>query len=154
MSFAPVLSGAVLLTLLAGCADAAQPSPPVAVASSPVGAQASRPVPDWTEPPAYTYVLTTGCTRGFNDARYRVTVKDGEVVSAVGLEQQAKAHPDHPVPTLGELAAWAVAAQAKNSQVRYDRDPVDGHPVAAGFAHDAMAVDAGECFRVSEYHPG
>jgi hypothetical protein len=138
-------SGVILLTVLAGCTEPAQPAP----APPPAAAVPSPPV--WVEPPAYTYVLTVGCTRGFVDARYRVTVARGAVTSAVPLEQVARDHPDHPVPTLGELAAWAVRAQAADKQIRYERDPLDGRPLLAGFSHGAMATDAGQCFTVSDY---
>ena len=140
---------AVLLLLLAGCAEF---TPPAEAADAPPARAAGTPSA-WVEPPAYTYVLTVGCTRGFSGARYRVTVEDHAVVAAVPLEQQAAAYPDFAVPTLAGLAAWAAAAQARGGRIRYDRDPVDGRPVVAGFDPDAMAVDAGECFTVSGYRP-
>ena len=124
------------------------PSPPAGAPSA-----AGQNLPAWVELPAYTYVLTAGCTRGFSGARYRVTVKDHAVVAAVPLDQQAAAHPDYAVPTLAGLARWAAEAQAQGSRIRYDRDPADGRPVAVGFDPDAMAVDAGECFTVSGYRP-
>ena len=178
-------SSAVLLLLLAGCAEVTRPAqaadplsgPAAGVPSAPTGippapgeappAPGKTPsepgetpptpsgsAPAWVEPPAYTYVLTVGCTRGFSGARYRVTVADHAVVAAVPLEPQAAAHPDFPVPTLAGIAAWAAEARARGDRIRYDRDPADGRPVAAGFDPGAMAVDAGECFAVSGYRAG
>jgi hypothetical protein len=105
------------------------------------------PPSQWAEPPAYTYVLTTGCTRGFVDARFRVEVRDGVVVSATALNEQARLHPDYHPPTLGDLSDWI----ATDSRLRRQTDPVDGHPLAFGFDAAAMAVDTGECYAVSKY---
>ncbi|MDR7279105.1 hypothetical protein [Catenuloplanes atrovinosus] len=106
--------------------------------------------PRWAEPESYAFVLTTGCTRGFVDARYAVRVEGGRVVAASAVNDVAKAHPDVPVPTLGELDVWM--RQADGGE-RREWDPADGHPVAFGFHPDAMAVDAGRCYAVSDYAP-
>lgn len=135
------LTGTVFLAAAGGCAG---PGPSTVTAST---AAAVR----WTEPPAYTYVLTTGCTRGFVDARYRVVVRDGEVVSSTALNQQATAHPQVEPPTLGLLDTWITGRDPANHGLRRDRDPADGRPAAFGFDPAASAVDAGECYAVSEY---
>ncbi|WP_033339713.1 DUF6174 domain-containing protein [Catenuloplanes japonicus] len=106
--------------------------------------------PQWAEPESYSYVLTTGCTRGFVEARYAVQVEGGRVLSATGLNAQAETRPDIAAPTLGEIDAWMRAATGNE---RRERDPGDGHPVAFGFDPEKMAIDAGQCYQVSEYEP-
>ncbi|MDR7322424.1 MULTISPECIES: hypothetical protein [Catenuloplanes] len=139
--------GTVLLLLLAaGCADEGGAA---RVPAS--GGGSSAAAPRWAEPESYRFVLTTGCTRGFVDARYAVRVEGGRVVSASGLNDVATAHADVPVPTLGELDVWM--RQASGDE-RREWDPADGHPVAFGFEPDAMAIDAGRCYAVSDYRPG
>ena len=138
---------ALTLMLVAGaCGQPAGRAPAV----PPDGSVISATVPRWTEPDAYRFVLTTGCTRGFLGARYAVRVEGGRVTSVTGLNEVAEAHPDVPVPTLGEIDVWM--RQAAGDE-RRDRDPVDGHPVAFGFDPGAMAIDAGRCYAVSEYAP-
>ncbi|MDQ0366704.1 DUF6174 domain-containing protein [Catenuloplanes indicus] len=136
--------GLVVVLLAAGCASGGG-SASAPVVPSP-GSSAAQ--PRWAEPESYRFVLTTGCTRGFVDARYDVRVEGGRVVSATGLNEAAAAHPDVPVPTLGELDVWM--RQATGDE-RREWDPADGHPVTFGFEPDAMAIDAGRCYAVSGY---
>ncbi|MDP9799576.1 hypothetical protein J2S43_008088 [Catenuloplanes nepalensis] len=140
--------GMALLLLVGGCAsDGGAAQTP---AGPPSGVVSSSEKPQWSEPESYRFVLTTGCTRGFVDARYDVQVEGGRVVSATGLNEVATAHADVPVPTLGELDVWMRQA---GGDERREWDPADGHPVAFGFEPDAMAVDAGRCYAVSDYQP-
>lgn len=140
-------AGMALVLLAAGCAGAGEAARDPVVPSA--GSSAAE--PRWSEPESYRFVLTTGCTRGFVDARYAVQVEGGRVVSTTGLNDVATAHPDVPVPTLGELDVWMRQA---NGDERREWDPADGHPVAFGFEPDAMAIDAGRCYAVTEYLPG
>jgi hypothetical protein len=105
----------------------------------------------WVEPRTYRYTLTTGCTRGFYEARYRVSVAGGVVVSSEPLNEQATAHRDFVAPTLAEIDTWITSSEPANTGIRRERDPVDGHPVAFGFDQKAMAYDGGVCFAVSDY---
>jgi hypothetical protein len=123
---------------------------PTLPASAPVS---HAPATAWTEPASYVYTLTTGCTRGFYGARYRVTVQDRRVVSNVPLDEQAERHADFQPPTLGELDDWITTQDLANEGVRRERDPVDGHPVAFGFDQKAMAYDGGSCYEVSDFAP-
>ncbi|MEU4693954.1 DUF6174 domain-containing protein [Actinoplanes sp. NPDC023714] len=142
-----LLAAAVLLAI-PGCGSPATTTvaPPVV----PSYTSASEPV-DWVEPRSYAFTLTTGCTRGFSEARYRVAVRDGRVSSSVPLNEQASANATFQAPTLGDLDEWITSADLENPGIRRDRDPVDGHPVAFGFDQKAMAYDGGMCFAVSDY---
>jgi hypothetical protein len=131
----------VALALLTGCSPAVTAEPPAPAPSA----------PGWAEPEAYQYTLTTGCTRGFYEARYRIGVKDGAVVTSEPLNEQAAAHPGFDAPSLGELDTWITSSEPANTGIRRERDPADGHPVAFGFDQKAMAYDGGVCFAVSEY---
>ncbi|WP_127552633.1 hypothetical protein [Actinoplanes sp. OR16] len=50
----------------------------------------------WTEPARYAFTLTTGCTRGFYEARYRITVRERDPAdghpTAFGFDQEAMAY--------------------------------------------------------------
>jgi hypothetical protein len=158
-------------TLLAGCGPAssaappaASPPPSVTPSGPPSGPSAATPsgssagpsgapssATGWVEPRTYRYTLTTGCTRGFYEARYRVSVAGGVVVSSEPLNEQATAHRDFVAPTLAEIDTWITSSEPANTGIRRERDPVDGHPVAFGFDQKAMAYDGGVCFAVSDY---
>lgn len=138
------LAVAVAVLAVGGCGGTAP-----AAGAAPV----PRASPTWSEPSEYTFVLTTGCTRGFYEARYRVVVRDGQTVSATGMNPMAWDHADYQAPTMGELHTWITASEPGDSRIRRDRDPVDGHPVVFGFDPEAMAADGGECYAVSEYEP-
>ena len=144
------LAGVLIAFIASGCAgatnaDTPAPAEAAVVSASPISASRS-----WTEPGAYSYLLTTGCTRGFEDARYRVVVRAGETVSTTALNRMAEDHAGFRAPTLGEIDTW-ITQDPRNPRLRRDRDPVDGHPVAFGFDPDTMAVDAGVCYAVSRY---
>lgn len=151
------LLGVVTLLSTGGCAaggpTAGSPAPGSPAAASPTAVTPAAAPSRWTEPPAYTYVLTTGCTRGFVDARYQVEVRNAVVVSTTAENEEARSHPDHRAPTLGELSGWIATREPANPRLRRDTDPADGRPLAFGFDADAMSVDAGECYAVSDYHP-
>lgn len=143
------LAGAFLTCTASGCSVA------VTTDTAPVTQSPSAPaVPvTWREPAAYTFVLTTGCTRGFVDARYRVTVRDGRAVSSTALNQMARDHSGFRPPTLKDIDNRIAVEDLGNTGVRRERDHSDGHPVAFGFDRAAMAGDSGECFEVSGYEP-
>jgi hypothetical protein len=147
--------------LLAACDPAGSAAPPSSAATpsaTPAATPSATPVTPpaaagWVEPRTYRYTLTTGCTRGFYEARYLVSVSDGVVVSSEPLNEQATAHRDFTAPTLAEIDTWITSSEPANTGIRRERDPVDGHPVAFGFDQKAMAYDGGVCFAVSGYRP-
>lgn len=141
------LTGLFVACAVSGC------SPAVTADTAPVTPSSVPAAPVvWREPAAYTFVLTTGCTRGFVDARYRVVVRDGRTVSSAALNQMARDHHDFRPPTLKDIDSW-IAVKDGETGVRRERDRSDGHPVAFGFDQAAMAVDSGECYEVSDYEP-
>ncbi|WP_433824528.1 DUF6174 domain-containing protein [Actinoplanes sp. CA-015351] len=171
---AHLLAATTLLAVASGCtsagATANPPSPPPPPSSEPATPVPSsseptppppptppaKPVPStpkWAEPPSYAFTLTTGCTRGFYEARYRVEVENGEVRSSTPLNDQAEAHAGFPAPTLGDIDTWIDKQEPHNPRLRRQRDPHDGHPLAFGFDQQAMAYDGGTCYAVTDYHP-
>jgi hypothetical protein len=133
----------------AGTPSGPSPATPSGPSAGTSGAPSSA--TGWVEPRTYRYTLTTGCTRGFYEARYRVSVAGGVVVSSEPLNEQATAHRDFVAPTLAEIDTWITSSEPANTGIRRERDPVDGHPVAFGFDQKAMAYDGGVCFAVSDY---
>lgn len=153
--------GLLSVLLLGGCAaDPAPPAPPptattaTTTATTATAAATTATATGWTEPAAYSFVVTAGCTLGFWNARYEVTVRDGEVASKVALNDQARRNPGFQPPTLGRLDRLITEIKTGTEEVRGERDPVDGHPIAYGFDQQAMAVDAGVCYEVGDYHAG
>ncbi|MBB2947164.1 hypothetical protein FB565_006932 [Actinoplanes lutulentus] len=97
--------------------------------------------------------MTTGCTRGFYEARFRVEVENGKVRSSTPLNDQAESHADFAAPTLGDINTWIDKQEPHNTRLRRERDPHDGHPTAFGFDQQAMAYDGGTCYAVTDYQP-
>jgi hypothetical protein len=148
------LSWAVaLVALTAGCTSS-DPSPAPTTAGS---------APAWTEPAAYSYVLTRGCDEAKPLGRYQVTVAAGAVsatdrLDATEVTPTASADEDlGPATgdsgeeieafTLSELVEMAQTATDDGAAVSTSYDTADGHPVK-------VSIDVGEgpeCWNVSDY---
>jgi hypothetical protein len=103
----------------------------------------------WQEPPAYTFTLTMDCTRG--GGRWEgIYVVDGQIRYVPASGGQLPGY----LPTLAELLAQALAAQAAGLDVELSTDPADGHPTFAGFNMSQQATDGAICYRISDYRVG
>lgn len=109
----------------------------------------------WQEPAAYVYTLTS--TSQALAGRFRVTVRDGEVADAVGLDENSrwlvKQGTDR-IPTIGDLLdrlekAWE--EQADTAEVKY---AVGGHPARITLDVDENAIDDEAEYVISDYEPG
>jgi hypothetical protein len=154
-----VLGGVVLMAVVSGCAGAADAgtSPSDSRVRAASGASGSPAPGRWVEPPRYSFVLKAGCTRGFYEAPFAVTVANGRVVRADALDQQARdvvKRYAYRAPTLGELLARAKKASADGDEVTTTLDPADGHPTAVTFNPSGAAVDAASCAVISDYAIG
>jgi hypothetical protein len=149
-----ILYGVALVTLLGGCAGQAVAGEPAPAPSDPFvfpiptsyppHSPAASPRSGWTEPPAYSFTLTSSC--GLT-GRFRSVVRDGLVVENEGLDAAARAalkqHLSRLVPTLGQLSAQANGT----NRTAIKTDPADGHPTS-------IIVGRHECYRISDYSVG
>jgi hypothetical protein len=157
--FGVMLGGVLLVAAVGGCTHSSSPSPSSSSSFvEPVRTVASA--PPWTEPSAYAYVLTRGCSSAL--ARYQVTVRDGAVANYRRLDR-AEASPsastdvdlgpvgddgeEIEVPTLKGLLAIVRTAADDGGQVTQSFDATDGHPVKVTFDTGGGA----ECFSVTGY---
>jgi len=158
------LAGIALVAAVGGCTSDEGKSPTWNGASSAPAAVASD-APPFTEPAAYSYVLTRGCDDAKPIGKYKATVQNGAVTTSerVGGDVQPSASTDVDlgpitgqngeeieVPTLSELRDMAQTASDDGGQVTTTFDGKDGHPVKV-----VIDVSEGpECFIVSDYAPG
>jgi hypothetical protein len=153
MRFRNVFLGAVVVTLLGGCANQADPG------QFTPGTPMPKAAPLWTEPAAYKFTLTSSCGERALTGRFRTTVKDGLVIQNEGLDAAArralKLQLSRLVPTLGELMAKAdTARKAGADEVVIQVDQVDGHPTSISIDPDKSATDDEECYAISDYSVG
>ncbi|MGW0841312.1 DUF6174 domain-containing protein [Streptomyces sp. NPDC002787] len=109
----------------------------------------------WQEPSSYVYTLTS--TSQALAGRFKVTVRDGKVAQAVGLDDDSRRlleqGPDR-IPKIGDLLdmlekAWQ--EQADTAEVQY---AVGGHPARITLDVDEDAVDDEAEYVISDYEPG
>ncbi|MGW4168341.1 DUF6174 domain-containing protein [Streptomyces chartreusis] len=129
-----------LVCAVAGCAD--EPEPEAASAS-------------WREPDSYMYTLRSSEGRSLIGA-FRITVRDGAVVRAVGLDDSGRRVVDDApdtVPTIGELLGeWRQARRddADEAEVAYARD---GHPERISLDWMENAIDDEALYVISDFEP-
>lgn len=135
-----LFSVAVLVGGLAACGDEAEP----AAAST------------WQEPASYTYTLTSSEGERALIGTFRITVRDGEVTKAVGLDDSARRVvrelPDQ-VPTLGALLEELEQARGEDADTAEARYAADGHPTRVEIDWEKNAVDDEVRYDISEYEP-
>ncbi|MEV4703823.1 DUF6174 domain-containing protein [Actinoplanes sp. NPDC049316] len=141
-----LLPYATLAVLLGGCANA-EPATPAAAPAT------------WTPPAKYAFTLSSECGERALIGRFRVTVEDGKVAHAEGLDQAAKRalmlRIANLVPTLQQLEEEAAKAKSAGADVvRVDRDPADAHPVRITIDPAADATDDEACYTIQDYTIG
>ncbi|MFE9023509.1 DUF6174 domain-containing protein [Streptomyces sp. NPDC007808] len=117
------------------------------------GAAAQSHVP-WQEPGSYTYTLLSSRGERSLLGTFRITVRDGAVVDAVGLDDSgrsvAERVPDA-VPTLGELLAELDRARRDGADEAQARYAADGHPVRISLDWEEDAIDDEALYVISDY---
>ncbi|MEE1829518.1 DUF6174 domain-containing protein [Streptomyces sp. SP17KL33] len=109
----------------------------------------------WREPASYVYTLTS--TSQALAGRFRVTVRDGEVAEAVGLDEDSRrAVKQGPgdIPKIGDLMAMVEKAwqeQADTAEVEY---ATGGYPARITLDVDENAIDDEAEYVISGYEPG
>ncbi|MFF9899554.1 DUF6174 domain-containing protein [Streptomyces longispororuber] len=110
--------------------------------------------PAWKEPSAYAYTLTSSEGERALLGTFRVTVRDGEVVETVGLDDSARRfvrdRPDR-VPTLGDLVRELAQARRDKAHTAEAAYAADGHPARITLDWDRNAVDDEARYVVSSY---
>ncbi|MGW6733900.1 DUF6174 domain-containing protein [Streptomyces sp. NPDC055013] len=110
----------------------------------------------WQEPAAYTYTLRSGEGERTLIGTFRITVRDGAVVKAVGLDDSgrrvAQDIPDA-VPTMGELLEELEQARRDDADVAEAEYAADGHPVRISLDWGKNTVDDEALYVISAYRP-
>lgn len=136
----PLFCLAVLVGGLAACGEESQPNVPV-----------------WEEPASYTYTLTSSEGERALIGTFRVTVRDGKVAEAVGLDDSARRVvrqlPDQ-VPTLGELLDEAAQARQEGADTVEVEYAQDGQPTRILLDREENAIDDEARYDISAFEPG
>ncbi|MEV0900746.1 hypothetical protein [Actinoplanes sp. NPDC049802] len=164
LRFERVVCAMVLIGAAGGCTSSAEDKPVIQDQPAPAAS-----APAWTEPSAYTFVLTRGCDPAAPLGRYRATVSGGAVTGSerIGAPAAAPAASaavdlgpvtgqegeEIEVPTLGELVAMAETAEEDGAEVATEFDLADGHPAKVTINVTESAAGA-ECWIVSDYKAG
>jgi hypothetical protein len=109
---------------------------------------------EWVEPPRYTYVLESTCGERALIGRYRITVENGQVVKAEGLDEPARRtvadSPPDTIPTLAQLITELNEARRTRAGVAdLETDPATGHPTRITIDPEPNAIDDESCYAIS-----
>ncbi|MFF7388664.1 DUF6174 domain-containing protein [Streptomyces scabiei] len=110
--------------------------------------------PTWQEPASYTYTLRSTQGKRPLIGTFEVTVRDGKVVEAVGLDDSGRhvvdRSPQH-VPTIGALLREAEAARAEGADTVDVTHAADGRPVSIAIDWEENAIDDEAAYDLSGY---
>ncbi|MFI7409703.1 DUF6174 domain-containing protein [Streptomyces sp. NPDC049627] len=130
-----------------------------AVAACGNGTQSARTqsrVP-WQEPASYTYTLRSSEGERALLGAFRITVRDGAVVKAEGLDDSGRRlvedMPDA-VPTIGQLLGELEQARRDDADTAEAQYAADGHPVSISLDWEKNAIDDEARYDISAYEPG
>ncbi|KND43997.1 hypothetical protein IQ64_15135 [Streptomyces stelliscabiei] len=115
---------------------------------------AATPAPAWTEPSAYRYTLTSSEGERALIGTFEVTVRDGKVEKATGLDDSARRLVDRSpsdVPTIAELLRQADAARGDGADAVDVDYAKDGRPTAISIDWEEDAIDDEEAYTLSGY---
>ncbi|GAA4675390.1 hypothetical protein Prum_029650 [Phytohabitans rumicis] len=109
----------------------------------------------WQEPGSYSYVLASQCGERLLLGRFRITVEQGKVTKAEGLDGSARraleGKSDSP-PTLRQLLdEWESARRDGAEVADLSTDPGDGHPTKIMIDPVKNAMDDEACYTITEF---
>ncbi|MFF4758329.1 DUF6174 domain-containing protein [Streptomyces sp. NPDC001292] len=108
----------------------------------------------WPEPDRYSFRLLSESGERGGLGEYRVTVVNGKVVKATGLDESARRtvgdNPQH-VPTLGGLLTMVQEARADHADVANAVFAADGHPTEIHIDWQKNAIDDEADYFITEY---
>ncbi|MFJ4537160.1 DUF6174 domain-containing protein [Streptomyces tibetensis] len=110
----------------------------------------------WQEPASYTYTLRSSEGERSLLGTFRISVREGAVVKAVGLDDSARRAVESApgtVPTLGELLAELEQARRDDADTAEARYAADGHPVRIVLDWSENAVDDEARYDITAYDP-
>lgn len=110
----------------------------------------------WEEPAAYAYTLKSAEGERALIGTFRVTVRDGVVTEAVGLDDSARRAMEsapEAVPTLGELLAELALARQEGAAKADAEYASDGHPVRIALDRAENTVDDEALYVITAYEP-
>jgi hypothetical protein len=146
---------AVLVCASAACGTGAPASSAGGQETGAEGAAARSRTP-WREPGSYSYTLRSSGGERTLLGTFRVTVRDGAVVEAVGLDDSGRgvagSAPDA-VPTIGELLDELEQARRDGADAAEARYAADGHPLRISLDWEENAVDDEAVYVISAYEP-
>ncbi|MBP5907123.1 hypothetical protein F3K40_17250 [Streptomyces sp. LBUM 1478] len=116
--------------------------------------EVATPAPSWKEPSAYRYTLTSSEGERSLIGTFAVTVRDGKVVKATGLDDSARRAVERnpsEVPTIAGLLKQAETARRDGSDIVDVDYAKDGRPTALSIDWDEDAIDDEEAYTLSDY---
>ncbi|MDF6040856.1 DUF6174 domain-containing protein [Streptomyces sp. JH14] len=108
----------------------------------------------WSEPNRYSFRLLSESGERSGLGEYRITVGDGKVVKAIGLDEPARLTVEgnpQDVPTLGGLLTDVQKARAGHAEVAEVVFAADGHPTEIHIDWLADAIDDEADYLITEY---
>jgi hypothetical protein len=119
-------------------------------------AEASAPQSTWQEPSSYAYTLTSSEGERNLLGTFRVTVRDGKVVEAVGLDESGRRVTEQSpaeVPTIGGLLEELEQARRDRADTAEAKYAADGHPLRISLDWDENAIDDEALYVIGSYVP-
>ncbi|WP_329600311.1 DUF6174 domain-containing protein [Streptomyces pseudovenezuelae] len=110
----------------------------------------------WQEPAAYAYTLASSEGERSMIGTFRVTVRDGRVVKAVGLDDSGRRAVEQipgGVPTLSGLLEELQQARRDQADTAEAEYAADGHPVRISLDWEKDAIDDEALYVISAYEP-
>ncbi|UIX34843.1 DUF6174 domain-containing protein [Streptomyces sp. GQFP] len=110
----------------------------------------------WEEPAAYAYTLTSSEGERSLIGTFRVTVRDGKVTKAVGLDESGRAavqRAPEEVPTIGGLLDRLARAHKEGADTAEAAYAPDGHPERITLDPLKDTIDDEESYVISDYEP-
>ncbi|MFE0509531.1 DUF6174 domain-containing protein [Streptomyces sp. NPDC058964] len=111
----------------------------------------------WKEPADYAYTLSSTAGERALIGTFRVTVRGGKVVKAVGLDEESRRvvrRSPGIVPTIGALRAELERARRDEADTAEAEYAADGHPLRITLDWDESAADDEARYVISAYEPG
>ncbi|WP_128430980.1 DUF6174 domain-containing protein [Streptomyces cyaneus] len=131
----------------------------VAACGTETSASSAAPAPTrvtWQEPAAYTYTLHSSGGERALLGTFRITVHDGAVAKAVGLDDSGRrVAEDIPeaMPTIGALLDELDRARRDDADAAEAEYAADGHPVRISLDWEENAIDDEALYVISAYEP-